>query len=274
MEKTINGKKATLEQIRDKLNEICEYHEAHRHTYFWTPSRNAGGRDAKRVDDTTIILLGARRIKCEQQYHESCNNCYYSSSYWVDRKGYNITGVKKFLTSLDKIEKEEQKRYRQLKKDWDWMLDFQTPYSPGKKRILTDDQIFLGNLGISAKDAIDIGNTAHSRNELNASVRAIRKKEYNIARIQASIQEIGYSPSVDALTYTPLTVQDAIAYLSRPLSEISPDMAEGKRDNSTVAFVTVPGRGNMGKMQNGSIMHQEAGGKCWHQYGTSRCCKD
>ena len=39
----------------------------------------------------------------------------------------------------------------------------------------------------------------------------------------------------------------------------------GTRDEA-VAFITVPGFGNLGKMRNGRIMHQPIGGKCWHIY--------
>ena len=98
----INCKTRLSAKGRKLAQEIIDFHEHYKNSYFWNPSGGASSRRsaekrfaANKPEAIFITKYGIIEVKFD--YSESCKNVYYSSAFTLDGKTKNIRIIKKLF---------------------------------------------------------------------------------------------------------------------------------------------------------------------------------
>lgn len=79
------------------LEDIIATHDKYKKAFFWNPHPNAASRRNAEFDYKYIFEKEGKTYEIHQRYEESCKNCYYSLTVYVDGDKKDIRAVKKLL---------------------------------------------------------------------------------------------------------------------------------------------------------------------------------
>lgn len=99
-------KNLAKEEIRDALtilqviiNESTKY----KNSYFWSPNSTSAGRSYAGFEHSYRVCIGNVEITFESTYSESCRNCYYQKSIFVNDTSTTLTTIKTIHNELESI---------------------------------------------------------------------------------------------------------------------------------------------------------------------------
>ena len=100
------AKNLTLEEIKDAiaiLQTIIKESEKYQNSYFWTPHGTSHGRSYARFVHSYKVTIGEVQISFESSYSESCRNCYYQKSIFINDSATTLTTVKTVKNELENM---------------------------------------------------------------------------------------------------------------------------------------------------------------------------
>lgn len=96
-------KEQHLRNLKENLQHAVENHDRLTNSFFWTPSGNAGVRRSNENRNNFYYENSRYDISVENNYSESCANCYYKGIFYVDGKKTTVTKIKNIISSLELI---------------------------------------------------------------------------------------------------------------------------------------------------------------------------
>jgi hypothetical protein len=100
------AKDLKMEEIKSAigiLQGMINESEKYRNSYFWYPHSTSRGRNYAGFNHSYHVFIGDVQITFESSYSESCRNCYYQKSIFVNEATTTLTTVKTVLDELEKI---------------------------------------------------------------------------------------------------------------------------------------------------------------------------
>lgn len=100
------AKNLKIEEIKAAiatLETMISESEKYRNSYFWSPHGTSRGRSYAGFSHSYHVFIGDVQITFESSYSESCHNCYYQKSIFMNEATTTLTTVKTVLSELEKI---------------------------------------------------------------------------------------------------------------------------------------------------------------------------
>ena len=100
------AKNLTVEEIKTAittLETMINESEKYRNSYFWSPHSTSHGRSYAGFSHSYHVFIGDVQITFESSYSESCRNCYYQKTIFINDSITTLTTVKTVLDELEKI---------------------------------------------------------------------------------------------------------------------------------------------------------------------------
>ena len=100
--KTYNITNRLSAQAKREISRIINTHEKYTKAYFWKPNQSADSRRrAERLFEKSnpdvAFINGDNKIEVYMTYEESCKNCYYNCSIYLNGSKKSISLIKKLL---------------------------------------------------------------------------------------------------------------------------------------------------------------------------------
>jgi len=103
MTKILNAENRVSKKTKEVVKSIIEIHEKYKSAYCWNSNTNASGRRfaEKKFEEMLPVVDGIKTKKglvtWELSYSQSCKNCYYYASFYLDGEKKNITILKNII---------------------------------------------------------------------------------------------------------------------------------------------------------------------------------
>lgn len=92
-----------LRNLKENLQCAVAKHEKLKNSYFWTPGRVASQRRSNERRNNFSYENSRYNISVENNYSESCSNCYYKGIFYVGGKKTTVTKIKNIINALEVI---------------------------------------------------------------------------------------------------------------------------------------------------------------------------
>lgn len=100
------AKNLTIEEIKTAiatLQTMINESEKYRNSYFWSPHGTSRGRSYAGFSHSYHVYIGDVQITFESSYSESCRNCYYQKSIFMNEATTTLTTVKTVKNELERL---------------------------------------------------------------------------------------------------------------------------------------------------------------------------